>query len=92
MVVIDFRRWMTKSEHVISENPFYTLKQINEELQRRLPGKPGISLKTLSNCLERIAYTLKLSRDVPSDRNRRDVKTYRQDYANWLMSEEVVNS
>ena len=77
---------------VISENPLYTLKQINEELQRRLPEKPEISLKTLSNCLEGMAYTLKLSRDVPSDRNRMDVKTERQNYANWLMSEEVVNS
>ena len=57
---------------VISENPLYTLKQINE-LQRRLPEKPEISLKTLSNCLEGMAYTLKLSRDVPSDRNRMDV-------------------
>ena len=77
---------------VMSENPFYTLKQINEELQKRLPEKPGISLKTLSSCLEGMAYTLKLSRDVPSDRNRMDVKTYRQNYANWLMSEEVVKS
>ena len=30
---------------VISENPLYTLKQINEELQRRLPEKVEISLK-----------------------------------------------
>ena len=36
-----------------------------------------------------MAYTLKLSRDVPSYRNRMDVKTDRQNYANWLMSEEV---
>ena len=76
---------------IISENPLYTLKQINEELQRRLPGKFEISLKT-SNCLEGMAYTLKLSRDVPSDRNRMDVRTDRQNYGNWLMSEEVVNS
>ena len=74
---------------VISENPLYTLKRINEELQRRLPEKPEISLKTLSNCLEGMAYTLQLSRDVPSGRNRMDVKTDRQNYANWLMSEEV---
>ena len=74
---------------VISENPLYTLKQINEELQRRLPEKPEISLKTLSNCLEGMVHTLKLSRDVPSDRNRMDVKTDRQNYANWLMGEEV---
>ena len=77
---------------VISENPLYTLKQINGELQRRLPEKLEISLKTLSNCLEGMTYTLKLSRDVPSDRNRMDVKTDRKKYANWLMSEEVVNS
>ena len=78
---------------VISENPiYYTLQQINEELQRRLPEKPEASLKTLSNCLEGIAYTLKLSRAVPSDRNRMDVKTDRQNYASWLMSEEVVNN
>ena len=77
---------------VISENPLYTLKQINEELQKRLPEKPEISLKTISNCLKGMAYTLKLSRDVPSDRNRLDVKTDRQNYANWLMNEEVVNS
>ena len=66
---------------VISENHLYTLKQISEELQRRLPEKPEISLKTLSNCInciEGMAYTLKLSRDVPSDRNRLDVKTDRQ--------------
>ena len=54
--------------------------------------KPEISLKTLSNCLEGMAYTLKLSRDVPSDRNRKDVKTNRQNYADWLMNEEVVTS
>ena len=68
------------------------MKHINKELQKRLPEKPEISLKTLSNCLEGMAYTLKLSRDVPSDRNRMDAKTDRQNYANWLMSEEVVNS
>ena len=77
---------------VISENTVYTLKQINEEVQRRLPEQPEISLKTLSNCIEGKAYTLKLSRDFPSDRNRMDVKTDRQNYADWLMSEEVVNS
>ena len=43
---------------VISENPQYTLKQINEDLQKRLPEKPEISLKTLINCLEGMAYTL----------------------------------
>ena len=58
---------------VISENPLYTLKQINEKLQRRLPEKREISLKMLSNCLEGIVYTLKLSRDVPLDMNRMDV-------------------
>ena len=41
---------------VISENPLSTLKQINEELQRRLPEKNEISLKTMSNCLEGMAY------------------------------------
>ena len=46
--------------YVTSENPHHTLKQSNEELQRQLPEKPEISLKTLSNCLEGMAYTLKL--------------------------------
>ena len=77
---------------VRSESPLYTLKQINEELQRRLPEKPEISLKTLSNFLEGMAYTLKLSRDVPSDRNRMHVKTDQQNYPNWPMSEKVVSS
>ena len=77
---------------IISENPIHTMKQINEELRRRLPEKPEISLKTMSDCLEGIAYTLKLSRNVPSDRNKMDVEADWQNYTNWLMSEEVVYS
>ena len=77
---------------VKSEKPLYMLKQINEELQRRLPEIREISLKTLSNFLEGMAYTLKLSRDVPSDKNRMHVETGRQNYPKWLMIEEIVNS
>ena len=75
----EMRAWAVD---VIWENPLYALKQINEELQRRLSEKQEISLKTLFSCLEGMVYTLKLSRDVSSDRNRTNVKTDRRNYAN----------
>ena len=62
-------------------NPLLTLRQLNAKLQNHFPAKPQISDKTLSNKIDGLAYTLKLSRDVSSGR---------REYAEWYLSPQTV--
>ena len=55
-------------------NPPLTLRQLNANLQGHFPAKPRSSDKTLSNKIDGLAYTLKLSRYVPADCNSIDTR------------------
>lgn len=77
---------------ILSENPAVTLKDLNAILRTRMPEKPRVHMRTLANALDGLAYTVKLSRDVPADRNRPDVKDDRYEYARWLTNSDIVNT
>ena len=77
---------------ILSENPTVTLKDLNAILRTRMPEKPRVPMRTLANALDGLAYTVKLSRDVPADRNRPDVKDDRYEYARWLTNSDIVNT
>ena len=68
---------------ILNENCLLTLAQMNEELRRRLPGKPRIHDPTIARTLEGMLFTFKLARPLLADRNRPDVIEKRFGYANW---------
>ena len=72
-------------------NPLLTLRQLNANLQDQFPAKSRISDET-SNKIDGLAYTLKLSRDVPADRNSVDTKVWRREYAERYLSPQTVNT
>ena len=57
---------------ILEENPLVTVSNLNKELRRRYPNKPEICDKTLSNAIDSLAFTLKLSRDTSAQRNSWD--------------------
>ena len=73
-------------------NPLLTLGQLNRKLRDAYPEKPEVSDRTLSSKIEGLAYTLKLSRDSPADRNSLDTKVGRREYAEWCLSPQIVNA
>ena len=73
---------------IVEAHSAFTLKQILEELQRRLLDKPPISITTLAKLLDGQLITIKKLEDIlPIDRNRIDVKNDRREYARWLTTE-----
>lgn len=78
-------------EDMLNENCLLTLRQMNEELRRRLPAKQHIHERTVARTLEGMLFSRKLARPLPADRNRPDVIQKRCDYANWFMGHAVVN-
>lgn len=74
---------------IVEEHSAFTLKQILEELHRRLPDKPNISVSTLANLLDDQLIRIKKLEDFPVDRNRLNVKEERREYARWLTTEGV---
>ena len=72
---------------IVEAHSAFTLKQILEELQRRLLDKPPISITTLAKLLDGQLITMKKLEDIPIDRNRIDVKNDRREYARWLTTE-----
>ena len=77
---------------VLEENPPVTVSNLNKELRRRYPNKPEICDKILSNAIDGLAFTLKLSRDTPAQRNNSETKVDGKQHVEWMMSAEVVNS
>ena len=77
---------------ILEETPLVTVSNLNKELRRRYPNKPEICDETLSNAIDGLAFTLKLSRDTPAQRNSSETKVDRKQHVEWLMSAEVVNS
>ena len=77
-------------EEIINENCLLKLTQINNELRRRLPGKPKIHDRTVSRTLDGMLFRVKLARPLPADRTRPDVLDKRVDYATSFMNYAVV--
>ena len=63
----------------------YTLNQLNEELRHRLPTKPRVSNNLIANALHARLVTLKLTRNLPEQRNSEEVKSARKEMAEWLL-------
>lgn len=76
---------------IVEEHPGFTLRQINQELQSRLPDKPHLSLTTLCRGLEGRFLVLKKFEDSVAERNSDQVKERRMAYAQWLMMNGVNN-
>ena len=74
---------------IVEEHAAFTLTQILEELAQRLPGKPRISLTSLSNILDGQFISVKKLEDAPIDRNQLHVKEERREFALWLTTEGI---
>ena len=68
-----------------------TLEAINTKLQDRLPEMPTVNVRTIAKHLDGMLYTLKLSRQLPAERNRPEVIQRRQAYAQWFLEEANLN-
>ena len=64
---------------ILEENPLVTVSNLSKELRRRYPNTPEICVKILSNAIDGLAFTLKLSRDTPAQRNSSETKVDRKD-------------
>ena len=76
----------------LEDNPMITIKNLNQELRQALPNKPFITDRTLSNAIDGLTFTLKLARNCPAERNSDENIAAREEYANWFMSGNVINS
>ena len=76
---------------ILNENCLLTLQQINEELRRRLPAKPLVCDRTIGKTMDGMLISVKMARAVPAARNRPDVIEQRYEYANWFMTQGVIN-
>ena len=56
--------------YIINENCLLTLKEINQELRQRLPRKPTVHDGTSARVLDGMLWRVKLTRPLPTDRNR----------------------
>lgn len=72
---------------IVEENNALTLNQINEELVRRLPSSPRISISTLCRSLRGSFYRMKKLEIVPVERNTDHVKNERHSFATWLLGD-----
>ena len=71
-------------EDIISENCTLSLREINENLQIRLPNAPKIGKTTIATTLEGLFFTLKKVTITPFERNSQSVKDARRENANWF--------
>ena len=76
----------------LESNPLLTLIEINFRLRANLPQKSTISIKTLSRSIDGLAYTLKLNRDSPAQRNAPETLAARKQYAEWILSADAVGA
>ncbi|XP_072175538.1 uncharacterized protein [Diadema setosum] len=75
---------------MLDDNPLLTLSQMNDELRRRLPQKPAISVSTLARTLDEMLVTIKLAEDVPGGRNKQRTLDRRAEYAQWFLHDGVL--
>jgi hypothetical protein len=57
-----------------------------------MPEKPQVHERTIGKHLDRMLYSLKLSRILPADRNRPDVIEGCHKYANWFFEDSEYSS
>ena len=76
----------------LESNPLLTLIEINFRVRANLPQKSTISIKTLSRSIDGLAYTLKLNRDSPAQRNAPETLAARKQYAEWILSADAVGA
>ena len=76
---------------ILNENCLLLLQQINEELRRRLPAKPLVCDRTIGKTMDGMLISVKMARAVPAARNRPDVIERCYEYANWFMTQGVIN-
>lgn len=69
----------------VQEMPTMTLREIQEKLVEQFGNAAAFSLKTISRILDGFLYTVKLVRDVPTERNAPRVKQSRHEYARWYL-------
>ena len=74
---------------IVEDYPGFTLKQINQELRRRQPQKPHISISFLACMFDGQLIKLKKLEDAPIERNSPVTKEQRRLYATWLVEEGV---
>ena len=78
-------------EAIVNVNCMLTLEAINTKLQDRFPEMPTVGVRTIAKHLDGMLYTLKLSRQLPAERNRPEVIQRRQPYAQWFLEEANLN-
>lgn len=76
---------------IVEENPAFTLKQLNEEMQVRLPNKPHVHNSTVSMALDGMLIRIKKLEQAPAERNSVTTKESRRNYADWLMQNVNAN-
>ena len=76
---------------IVDENCLLTLSEINRERRRSLPAKPLVHDRTVVKALDGMPIRIKLARPIPADRNRPDVIRRRVEYANWFMTNGILN-
>ena len=72
---------------IVEEHATFTLLQVKNELQVRLPEKPAISIATIIKFLDGQLMRMKILEDAPIERNSAATKQARQRYAQWMMEE-----
>lgn len=72
---------------IVEEHSAFTLSQIKNELQVRLPAKPAISIASVRKILDGQLMRMKKLEDAPIERNSEATKQARQRYAQWMMQE-----
>lgn len=72
---------------LLEANPEITLRRLLEEVRALWPLKPAFSRMTLCRALEGEMFSVKMTYDVPADRNSVRVKEDRRAYAEWLLNE-----
>lgn len=72
---------------IVEEHAAFTLSQVKNELQVRLPEKPAISITTIRKILDGQLMRMKKLEDAPIERNNVATKRARQRYAQWMMEE-----
>ena len=72
---------------LLEADPLMTIRRILEEVRALWPHKPIFSRMTLCRALEGEMISVKMTRDVPAERNSPRVKEARRSYAEWLLNE-----
>ena len=74
---------------LIEGNSSIGLQELQRTVREIWPTKPHFSITSLSRCLDGECISLKMSRDVPAERNSPATKDNRRHYAQWMMSEGI---